>query len=380
MNKKHLPEVIDNYIDVFISFLSSLKPDQRVVLSYHTDMDGVCAAVATRLLIEGIGRKNKITLNPIQTHQFDFIDFWKKISSHSRSEAFVCLDLNLSSNSSVFEELVTSKRCDLVVVDDHRVVTDFKRPVLYLNPNFGTADAELSFAPSLFAYLAGIKRSIQIPSWLPALGLLADRQFETNGQYLQLPVPAASELSDAVVMLSAPYLDGKFGGSNDRVFELLNGYCATNTGWKAVAKNIRQEDFLSLSRANITFALDKNTTHFESSELQNRTNLPETVLFEQVDQTKITNIIASTIRKETPNSIVAVIRNDGETRYLELRAGAQVEEVDIPRVLSQIDKRVKLRNFGGHARAAGCAVSAQNFPALCAILKSMKISDWRYGD
>lgn len=367
------PVSIVKLLEKYLRFLDSPSRKSRVVLCYHTDLDGASSAVSAKLLLAATRENTRIQLFPIQTHEFDFSKLREKVFAPNTDEFYLCLDLNITSSADFFEKTKVLSSDRFVVVDDHKVITGSPKPQNYLNPNFGEQAEDLGFAPSLFTYLAASMRGLEIPGWLPALGLIADKQFDLNSRYIHSALPPLEELSKAVVLLSSPYLIGDFKGQDDVVFSLLCDHVKRRSDWNDFFKAVLLDGLIARSRDQVDTAVSANVAGF-LEEIKNDGR--PTIVFNQIGSEKVTNIIASTIRNYTPYSIVVVVRNEREAEYLELRAGTEVGKVNIPRVLKHISKKVKLRNFGGHPRAAGCAVSKQHAGALIKALEPLTLEDW----
>lgn len=350
-------------LDRFLERVSTLPSDERVRIFHHGDPDGACAAASFTHLLTASAQSSRISVRWLATHQFDFQDIEAFLTSNSGYSVF-CFDINFSSRSDFLSFLLQHRDNDIVVVDDH--ILNFREEdvdrILY-NPNV-KSKVPFDFAPTIFLYLAARRLGVSLPSWLPALGLLSDRQLDAHRSLIDGYIPPEQELHEAIVQLSSFYLDPTSRNDNNAPLNHLISHLSSDSDWNSFIQATRNHEILVRSRQRVDASIAQDLRDILSfGPIRYIKEIPLRV-FRQESAFPTTNILASRLRNEFNDSLVFVYRCDGTHCYFEIRAGNKVIDCDIVSVLRRVSSEVKLRNYGGHRRAAGGACEQTNFDLM----------------
>jgi single-stranded DNA-specific DHH superfamily exonuclease len=360
----HLPESIERLVDCFVTRIDTVAPGVPVHIFHHGDADGLCAAAAAAALIFKARRNVLPTISWVGTHQFDFKPIDDYLRAHS-NHFVLCFDLNLSSRPGYLNELAIHTQNTILIIDDHLLsdISPSVRTILF-NPNIGGKPA-VDFPPSLFAFSAAAKAGVHITEWLPIMGLFVDRQLEHYKEMFAW-IPARDEILDAVATLTNIYLLPSVSSKDDYPIDLLVqlgelGQCS----WSDFLSAIKRDERLSQSKEIIQQNLDTEfAAMVAAGPVTDHSSAANLFVFQQESSFRYTNLLATRISLKFPDRIVLVFRNDIEFSYFEIRVGKNVRAYDVVWILRQVAASVSLRNFGGHARAAGGSCTKETLGSM----------------
>lgn len=357
-----LPTQVKHLISLFVNLVESHIKGSPVHLFYHADADGLCAAVSAQNIVKHVSPNSPLSYSWIATHQFDFEHIKSFIHSFS-NYTIICFDINFTSVEGFIDNIIAKSDNKVIIIDDH--VTSYETTessnISFLNPNIMNGNYAISLAPSLFGYLAALCLNLKLPSWLPAIGLFADRQLDTWRQVLSGPIPNNSEIFKSVKYLSSNYLNPYSDNNSDPAFDFLINEISRGSGWQDFMHSIEQNNLLMKSVHQVDTALEGELDlHSRRGPVEQFYTQPPLFIYKQQSEYRFTNLISSRLMSSHPSGITFVYRCDEEYCYFELRAGDNVGEYDIVSILKSVAEVVPLRNYGGHPRAAGGACN-RNF-------------------
>jgi single-stranded DNA-specific DHH superfamily exonuclease len=358
-------EAVDKLIERFSRLVEQSVAALKVQIFHHNDADGVCAAVSAATIVRHFHPDKPLRANWVGTHQFDFTPI-SRFLAENQDALVLCFDLNFSSKRGFLSALAEEHKNRIIVVDDH--VPAEAEPLaegFLLNPNF-RGDEPVEFPPSLFAYLAARRAGALAPTWLPQLGLQADKQLEKY-KYLFDWSPPNAEIHQAIVELTSIYLLPGIPNEENLPFDFLSRSDIFESDWSNFYSSVMTSRPFEAARKKIVANVDAAVALAERPEnVRTLHGRYEIVLYQQQDLYRTTNIIASRISAQHAKSIVFAYRADADTCFFEIRVGKLIRNYDIVDTLNRVAGAVSLRNFGGHPRAAGGACAAKDIQQVVA--------------
>jgi single-stranded DNA-specific DHH superfamily exonuclease len=351
-------------LDEYIERVASAEPFNSVQIFHHNDADGVCAAASAHAFIAKKYPDALLRAEWLGTHQFNFQTVRDYLETHSGS-LVLCFDINFFSKPGFLSYLTRHRNNSIVIVDDHRPNEHVEGvATILLNPNLGAANLNVELPPSLFAYLATSRIGLHLPEWLPAIGLLADRQLDTY-RHLFADLPSNRQLQTAIIELTSIYLSPETSNSQNIPLSFLLDQIRSDHSWDDFCAALTRNDKLNHARRDVQTviegALSQAIETGPSESLKGGHNI---LVFKQSNKYRITNILASRLSAINPEAIVIAVRQEWPDCFFEIRVGQMIRNHDIVALLKRVSIHVPLHTFGGHARAAGGSCSLTTFEQM----------------
>lgn len=147
-------------------FLNDIKPDEKVVLIYHNDVDGTCAAA---LAVKAMRILGKRFYKRIPT---DYIRIQKEVAKLQDADKIIILDVGTNEEFSSFLENPT------LIIDHHSIKFDLNsEKIVFINPLFDDVE---TYQPAtyltykFFSEVVDLKDSL----WVAVIGIAADYAYQ----------------------------------------------------------------------------------------------------------------------------------------------------------------------------------------------------------
>jgi single-stranded DNA-specific DHH superfamily exonuclease len=316
----------------FFDFLDSIKPEDKLGILTHTDLDGIASGIFMQLILEAKG------------HKVEFVDFMsygvgtfnealKKLKDHNISKVFIT-DVGADiGDPEGFREL--KKNIDCFLIDHHPINEEFREEKNIMKTE--TADCS-----SLVIYDLGENIIDQKKwKWLVCASMIADYSFKKkeNLEFIQKIYPDVAEQN---------IFDTNIGKkSNEIVYALI--YYGDDK--KKVYNLLLEENLNELKEISdiLNEEIKKQIEKFR----QKAEYYPERNLYYFYTNPKfnITSIISTILSSEKPNkSFVIVSDKDGVYYKVSARNQGRTEDMNI--LMKKCINGLKNATGGGHIPAA----------------------------
>jgi len=338
--------IFDQFLEKAFDFIRKIKKEEKGLLFYHGDPDGLVAAFFFNLVLAkySISFKN----HWIGSWQFDF----KKVRNLVKKEnPNFLIFLDLAIDFKLIEELSSKRK--IFIFDHHEVEFPYQgRNVCYLNPIFLNLKRELS--PSYFSYLLFKKLKGSNLEWILSIGLLGER---IANQYPEILEKAQKTVSKAFLKKMTELMMVNFINPFYKQISLNFLKKASQDLFKALeSKEIKKlkeirKAYLKEIEGNLKLAVK-------------RANKEGNILFYKVrpicKKFFIAGPIASRLANLNPLDISFIYLEFDKKIDIELRRGKE-NKINLAKILSELKKRVPVISAGGHPMAAGALLFKKDF-------------------
>lgn len=153
-------------------FLKKIKPNDRVVIVYHKDVDGLCSAVILSKVIQQITGKEP-TILPRKGEGVTIDENTKKEVLSFLPSVIITTDLQVDTDYKKVIELQKISKAKFMIIDHHPVIYHFKKNILQINPRLFFK--EIYLPASYLAYkIAKLLVQTKNLAWIAALGIIGD--------------------------------------------------------------------------------------------------------------------------------------------------------------------------------------------------------------
>lgn len=306
-------------------FLNDIKPEEKVVLIYHHDIDGVCSATIATKAMERLGKKFH---KKIPT---DYIKIKKDVKNLEGADKIIILDIGTKEDFADFLKKPT------LIIDHHQVKFDLNsEKIILINPLFDNPEI---YQPATYLSYKFFSEIVDLEDliWIVVLGITGDYTYDDCKDVVDrmIKVKDRDELQES-----------RFG----KVMKLLNG-ASYDLGMRKILEIllsvIKIEEIEDNQELKEAFA--KYEVAFEEGKTQFWKN-SETfgdVVFSPI-KPKYERLGSSIINEESkknPDKILFLFEDLGD--IFDIDARFQTGKLHLGKLLSRVC------GGGGHRRAAG---------------------------
>jgi len=187
-----------------LDFIKGIKPSDKLVLIYHSDLDGLCSAAILILALKKMGKLPKIKTVVGSDEALESVLGDKTLS---RYKAIVVLDIGLQKLAGRIKKLDRN----LLIVDHHFITSDFNsKSVIYVNPRFKHAEIYQPISYFIYKLLSTVSNISEL-EWISALGTVADYGFEDCKDIVsKYGIKKKGDLEKSTLWKAAKILNGAF--------------------------------------------------------------------------------------------------------------------------------------------------------------------------
>jgi single-stranded DNA-specific DHH superfamily exonuclease len=346
----YIPE---EFIKQAMNFLCAIKSSDRLVVVYHGDPDGCCAAVMLSIALTESFNKEVDHHYWVGTHQFTFTllrDYLVAI----KPTHVVFLDVNIESKPQILDEIITQTKSRILIYDDH--VTTFSSThdeILFINPtqSLGT---EFPLPACVFAYELQQYAGERDTQWIAAVGITAESVGRYYGRFLDNVMVEKKKLSTLARLITAQFLVLDAYNTEDLAFSLLIE--ASRLDGAELLLNTRDPRVQQLHqiRNQVDQEVRRNANRFvEKAHFSQDVSL---YTFEVRSNFRIVNLVASTMKWKLEKSVILTYQYLKDRIMIEIRTSPDRENTDLTKVLERAFTHLPYLNMGGHPVAAGASI------------------------
>ena len=342
---KHLRRKLSELFQKGISFILKVKPDDKVLVVHHKDVDGLVSAVILLRTFERVGLK---VTKVIASSNEEMGGVIKKIKNFDKT---IILDIDICY---LKKQLIKLEK-DVLLIDHHppRANLNTKRMV-YINPRLEHPEVYQPVSYVIYKFLSEILILKDI-EWLAALGTVGDYGFRDCKDLLKKWIDVKN-------------IDLKNGGGLPKIpfwknVKMLNG-AIMELGFNKTLQILKEASSLGAVMKDREIKksykiFNKKLKELEKEFVKNAKTIEDVNLIISEIGSKhgaLSSFFSTEFATKHPNKIIVLIRKIGRKNTVNARY--QGIGVDLGKIMEHSTKG--LNGGGGHLHAAGATILAKN--------------------
>jgi len=321
------PEFLTGNEKRFFEFMGNLNEKDKIAILSHNDSDGLCCAVIASKILGKVDYIRFMSYSPNMLKEVIAVLRKKKTN-----KIFI-FDISLDSEAENIAEI--SKFGEILIIDHHKFEKDLNsEKIVFIK-------TETKFPASYCCYYLFSKIQ-KIPSWIAALGIIADRVDRYNAKNCQevskdFNFDECGNLWGIVneVNLALIY----FRGNEKKLYDLfMESENSQNINLKKYADVVRKEVKKILEDFEKNHDLHERLKIYFFKSKFNLSSLISTIL---------------SIQKYSDSTII-ILSDYG--KYIKVSARDTISRVDCVELLKRAIEGIPESNSGGHKVAAGAEI------------------------
>ncbi len=337
-------------VKAFDGFMRSIKPEDRVLLVYHRDTDGLCSALVVSKALEKLRGKPADFVESAEYAEFPAI---LKKARALKPSRIICADLSIDQRKEIIHELESI--APLCVIDHHKLYNDLQsdRTVFIKAQMLSELDGSRYPASKLSFDLCSRVADLSKEKWIACVGILGDMGYT---QWKEFVDSTAKELKLALN-------DFEFLKSLVNAVETVAPQNFHELFTEFNSKNVKEllESPLGRYRKTLMDSLTKWRVDFK----ENAEFYPELEFYFYVfkPELELKSALIDSLSREFPgkNLIVVIDRGGPMLRFSARRQDFKVEMNDL---LEEAVKGIDGGEAGGHIPAAAGSIPRKKLNVL----------------
>lgn len=342
------PEFIAGDEQKFLNFISGIKKEDRVALVSHTDLDGIAAA--------------KIVNSVVDAFIIKFVNYEDMMNDYIANELkilginkIILTDLMMKDNIFIkkLEEFA-----EILLIDHHTFVEDFNsNKTVFINSK--------EFCTAYICYYLFMKiRDIEWADWIAACASVSDwlyfrntewmkkifEKYYNNFEIINNEIKREGEFWDMQYNLSLAII--YYRGNLRKVFDAIGKHFGDIGELGKCVKEVQDE-------------IDYWKDEFEKK----KESILDGYFFEFNPKLGIKAILINIISTRYWDKTLIFVTSKGN--YYHVSARRQNGEVDLNKLMLELTQGMENTNAGGHFKAAGAVISAENYEEFKRRVKNM---------
>ncbi|MEM5844358.1 MAG: DHHA1 domain-containing protein [Candidatus Aenigmatarchaeota archaeon] len=323
-----------------ISFLRKIKPDDRILLVYHKDLDGLSSGLIFSKCMKKLGLKVE---RKCASSNEEIEKIAKKVKNFDK---IIVLDIDISYMK---EKLLRFKK-DILIIDHHppRKNLNAKR-IVYINPRIKNPKIYQPASYVTYKFFSKILNT-ESEKWLAIIGTISDFGFSDCKDLLKgLKIKSKEDIPKTRVWKEVEKLVGIISEIGfEKTFRLLERTSSLEEFKKNEAVRKALKKYL------------KKIKDCEKIFWKNLKEYKEVNLLISEIETKhreITSLISTKMSGKFPEKVLVVFRKVGKKYAIHARYRGSLE-IDLGKIMERSAKG--LNGGGGHPHAAGASIKEEN--------------------
>ncbi len=341
----------DDVLKAAHAFLKGIKKNDKVLIIYHPDPDGVCSAV---LFIKALEKRHPNTIHVLnQGPHVTITDETLKMVKGKKYNKVIIVDLNVENDVEAVRKLASL--CDGVLIVDHHVSTGLlKREegnITYINScHLGFANGDKYPASKLsYDILKEWNKDMERWDWVAAIGVVGDSADDFWFDFIR-DVCGKWMVERENIEMAARIIEfcrAKGYDVVERALHVLNG-CNS------------MQEFLKSEIVKAVEDMEKEYEKvIESVKKECYDDKDGLAIIIIPTKYNMKSIVANTLSKNMfPDKTLVVIWEDKTHYHLSFRRQDRVVGMNV--LAKNVVKRVKAGEGGGHIPAAGARIPKQS--------------------
>ncbi|MCD6578983.1 hypothetical protein J7L48_05865 [bacterium] len=363
----------EEIIDRAEAFFRKIKPEDKVVLVYHGDADGVTSALFISLVLKKfLGRipEHRIW---ISTKAYKLKEE-RQIIDNINPDVLITTDLDIAKEDKLLRGWA-DKYEKVFMYDHHYIRPEYKetipRSIEYLNARM-LGDKNIWHPAAFFGYSLHQRffKDDNYP-WVAGIGLRGDHaldEYETlleilGENYPELLKPIEGKDYKNLLEKAVYFINAGFFFSPD-----LHEETSYRVLLKAVEKNdysfiySGQEEAAELHDKRVELETSIERIYNEAKEKAEIIQDFPLIIYYINTTHYILGVIASMLVKDFPNKVVLILNRFDSEISGEIRQGENIDYNLVEMLFAlKSDKNFEYQSVGGHPRAAGCLFNADQY-------------------
>lgn len=328
---KKLKRNLNNFFEKGTNFLKQIKPSDKLVLIYHTDVDGIVSAAICSATLKKMGIKISKIL-PMGIEKFN-----KKIAHEIKNFDFaIVLDISIE------KKIKTSK--NILIVDHHPTKNFSNKKIVHINPRFVNPEIYQPVSYIMYKFFENVL-DVRQWEWLAVLGTVGDYGFEDCKNLLEkwINIRQKSEL-----------LKNNFG----KAAGLVNGAIYFSGFEKTLQILISSKGLSDLSKnKEIVSANKKYAKVFKEAEKnfwKNAETIKNFLIYSEIDKKykELSSTLATKLASENPSKLIIIVEKNQKYK---IHARYEEGKMHVGKLMKKCS--VGLGRGGGHRESAGASVA-----------------------
>ncbi len=333
--------------DLFIKFIENLKPEDKIALLSHIDLDGFAAAKVL----------NKI-INPVIIKFLHYNEINKSLLQELKElEVNKVILTDLAIDLPDFTEEL-EKFAEVLIIDHHEFKKDHNsNKTIFI-------DAKDYCAAFLCFKLVSKLKDIKELGWMVAVASVSDVCFIKTKEFIQKVYSQYSENFDEKDYRKGKMWDILITLSLSIIYfqkNLLEFY-------RRLPEDIKKIKTLEPYSSAVQKELDENLERY----MKERVRIPSGWFFEVQSSFNLESFLATKISLENPGETI-VLAHKKEGCY-KISARNNRGEYNMILLLEDTTRGFKLKDSGGHIASAGASVAFENYAEFKKRLKELNLS------
>lgn len=330
------------------------KRKPLIMIAYHGDGDGCCAAFFLKRYLEGLGVDQPILFYWIGTPDFDFVKAEKYILAQ-RPYLTIFLDMPVYNRPQMIEKLCFQGK---VFIYDHHYPGICDLPcgesnLLYINPVMDQGG--VSIPTTLFAWQLNEHRETIFKKEILFMGLYTETWLHQISIFEEFSPNYKERLKELAKLIHGSFLIQDMNTTHYALDFLLG----RNNG---ILNDQLQnhKEYTTLQNIHDLIQNEKNWLTVELMREIRRLASPKYILKKIESKMRICGLLASDLRWKYPHLVIGIWQRWKDTYYCELRRGKDCG-INLVDLINRVKTEVVLRSGGGHPAAAAFTADRENF-------------------
>lgn len=333
---------LENLFEKGTAFIRNINKEDKILVVYHKDVDGLVSAILLMKAFEKIGLKH----SKVMASSNDEME--KMIEEMRHFDRILVLDIDISFMKRELESLGK----DIMIIDHHPPRADLNgKTIIYINPRLEVPKIYQPASYVIYKFLPGIS-DLSNEEWLAALGTVGDFGFEDCEDLVRkyVDVKSKRELPNTSMWLT---VEKMIGVITELGFEKAFGLISSLDSLESLERN---EEI-----GKIYEGYRKKLERYEEMFWKNAKKIDDAHLIISELSTEhrtISSLLSTKISGRLPDKVVVIMRKVGGNYSVNARYNES--EIHVGIEMGEIMERCAkgMNGGGGHAHAAGATISA----------------------
>jgi len=331
-------------MDNVLRFKRFMKELSECIIFYHSDADGLCAAITFSKAMEKLGKE------PCRAIALESYEIAKAKELSSGAKHLIFLDLSADAETHVIKLL--EKKANVLIIDHHKIYKDLNsKKTILIKPQMLSTIEPSSYAASklCFDLCSGIVNMSEY-SWIPSIGIIGDFGYAKWQSFVDEAAKKAN-ISVEEMKEIASLIDAVKILAPERFAELFELFMLSDP------KHILKHELNALREK-----LQRQLMHWKKEFYKSAEHFPEIELyfFHMKPSASIKSALIDIITKELPNKTVVIAEDLGEST-IKFSARRQDFRVAMNELLENAVRGIPNASAGGHVPAAAGSVPREYF-------------------
>lgn len=335
-----------------IGFIKKIKPTDGVVIIFHNDGDGICAASILLKLFEKLGLRHPYIISqPMPTDK----NMLKRIQT-SVPDKIIFLDLAIDQQQPVLKKV--RGICDVLIIDHHVIFKNMNNGnIVHLNPRLKNKNIYQSASYVTYKLCSEIADMADY-LWMACVGAIADYDLNDSKDIIE---DAEKKYPEIFRCHEKPY-DTYFGRIGDMLAAAKGTKALTCEQMVETIKKCEKYDDVEHQKNSGKMIeayrnMQNEIMHVMDDFEANAERIKSLIMYQIKSKYNLGSVISTKVAEKYPEKIVIIYERSNSKIKI---SGRSQKGMKVGRLLQKAAKDLQA-SAGGHDAAAGATLQEKDF-------------------